>query len=164
MGKRPLAPWRARRALVGRVLPEIAKLEAAGVVVAREEGASKYVSIDETSRESRLVRDLVLLAFGPKTLLETALEGVEGIDFALIFGSWARRYHGESGLTPNDIDVLVVGEPNVGKIYDAVNQVEDVIHKNVNVVVVAHAKWQSEDAPLIKQIKHERPVFLELTA
>ena len=36
---------------------------------------------------------------------------MKGIERALIYGSWAARFHGQSGPPPNDIDVLVVGDP-----------------------------------------------------
>ena len=36
------------------------------------------------------------------------LEGVEGIEKAYLFGSWAARYAGEAGRAPADLDVLVI--------------------------------------------------------
>lgn len=42
-----------------------------------------------------------------------ALSGVEKL---FIFGSWAARFEGDRGFPPNDIDVLIIGNPDVGAV------------------------------------------------
>jgi hypothetical protein len=42
-------------------------------------------------------------------VLAEELGGVEGIDSAYLFGSWAARYAGEAGRPPADLDVPVIG-------------------------------------------------------
>jgi hypothetical protein len=56
--------------------------------------------------------NLLLLGYGPKTVVETALTGIPGVQRAFIGGSWAARYHGQHGAFPNDVDVIVVGKPD----------------------------------------------------
>ncbi|HSM45159.1 MAG TPA: hypothetical protein VK969_09110 [Acidimicrobiia bacterium] len=43
------------------------------------------------------------------------------------------------------VDVLVVGEPDVGKVYDAVSAVEAEIGRSVNVTVRSPAEWAKAD-------------------
>ena len=42
--------------------------------------------------------------------------GLAGIERAVIYGSWARRYQGEAGPLPQDVDLLVIGAPAVGEV------------------------------------------------
>ncbi|MHB1472940.1 MAG: hypothetical protein ACYCV4_04815 [Dermatophilaceae bacterium] len=50
------------------------------------------------------LRDLVTVVAGPAHVLAEELCSLAGIDFAVVFGSWAARYRGEHGPIPNDID------------------------------------------------------------
>jgi predicted nucleotidyltransferase len=52
------------------------------------------------------------LAFagGVIPMLTHAFGDNPAIDEVFIFGSWAARYHGEPGPSPNDVDVAVVSE------------------------------------------------------
>jgi hypothetical protein len=52
---------------------------------------------------------LTLVTFGPQTVVADELAGL-GAEQVLAYGSWAARYHGETGDLPVDIDVLVVGD------------------------------------------------------
>lgn len=46
-------------------------------------------------------------------MFEERLRCLAGVDRALIFGSWARRYHREPGPLPQDIDLIVIGVADV---------------------------------------------------
>ena len=48
------------------------------------------------------------MPYGALALLPGILADVDGIEEALIYGSWAARFTGEVGADPNDIDVLVI--------------------------------------------------------
>jgi predicted nucleotidyltransferase len=70
-------------------------------------------------------------------LLEARLSAVTGVEKAYIFGSWARRFHGDPGPLPRDIDVLVVGGADPDEIYRATRAVEEHLGIEVNPIVVA---------------------------
>ena len=55
------------------------------------------------------LRSILLKTVGPKAVLEQQLARSRGLERALIYGSWARRYHGEPGPFPQDIDLMVIG-------------------------------------------------------
>jgi predicted nucleotidyltransferase len=44
------------------------------------------------------------------------------MEHASVFGSWAQRYLGEPGPAPTDIDLLVVGRPDMDVLADAVSR------------------------------------------
>lgn len=54
-----------------------------------------------------------------------------------IYGSWADP----AERSPADIDVLVVGDPDMGELHDAVAAVETAVGRDVNVTVRSEEEW-----------------------
>src|SRR5438128_5050737 len=75
---------------------EITALERATLVRTSRVGNVRLATADTESPYFEDLRSLLLKAYGPATVLADALDGVSGVDAAYIFGSWARRYRGET--------------------------------------------------------------------
>lgn len=88
----------------GNTAREVARLENAGIMTARRVGRTKLVRANADAPFYRPLFELIMIVLGPATVLAEHLGDIEGIVFADIFGSWAARYHGESGPQPADID------------------------------------------------------------
>jgi len=133
----------ARRAgtSLGGTHKEVERLEASGLVTSTTVGRNRLVAADETSPLYPELRGLLLKAVGPEPLLRSGLAHLDGIQEAFIFGSWADP----TQRSPADIDVLVIGEPDVGEVYDAVSAVEAELGRPVNVTVRAPAEWDNAD-------------------
>ncbi|MHB8187739.1 MAG: nucleotidyltransferase family protein [Dermatophilaceae bacterium] len=99
------------------------------------------------------LRDLVTVVAGPAHVLAEELCSLAGIDFAVVFGSWAARYRGEHGPIPNDIDVLVVGSPDRDDIYDAAHRAQGRLGREVNPIVASFNRWNSDDDPLMRDVR-----------
>jgi len=95
----------------GGVAREATRLEQAGLISSTRVGRQRHVRANTESPYYEPLRDLLARAYGPPRLIGCALAKVKGIERALIYGSWAARFHGQPGPPPNDIDVLVVGDP-----------------------------------------------------
>ena len=67
--------------------------------------------------------------------------GIEGIDEAHLFGSWAARYAGEIGRAPGDIDVLVIGAPDRDVAYEAAERASRRLAHEVNVTFRSREWW-----------------------
>ena len=64
--------------------------------------------------------DVLTRAFGVPAVVADALQPIEGIEEAYIYGSWAARHEGQGGQRPvGDIDVLILGDPGRDQLYDA---------------------------------------------
>lgn len=87
---------------------ELARLEAAGLITTRRIGNAKLVSADERQPYHQALRQLLGYVGGVIPALRAAYEDNSEISEVFIFGSWARRFHGESGRPPNDVDVAIV--------------------------------------------------------
>jgi predicted nucleotidyltransferase len=138
---------------------EVERLEAAGLLTSKRVGRARLVRSDPDSPVHREVRDLLAKAFGPAPLLERELARIEGVVEAYIYGSWARRFHGEPGVLPRDVDLLVIGHADPEEVYRAAQAVEQQLGLEINPIVVGDADW---DHPLglLERIKNQPVVEL----
>jgi predicted nucleotidyltransferase len=99
------------------------------------------------------LRSILLKTIGPKAVLEERLTGLPGVDRAMIYGSWARRYHGEVGPLPQDVDVLVIGSGDVGEIRAEADIATRKLGRDVNVTVLTPAEWEKAGSGFIAHVK-----------
>ncbi|MFA5787438.1 MAG: MarR family transcriptional regulator [Actinomycetota bacterium] len=132
---------------------EVERLSRSGLVKYQRTGRTKLVQANEASPYFPELRALLLKASGPASLLRDLLARVPGVEEAYIFGSWARRYEGEVGPAPADVDVLVVGEPDVDAVDSACRRAERRLNLEVNPVVLSRSEWQSKASGFVKQVR-----------
>ncbi|MEI6623218.1 MAG: ArsR family transcriptional regulator [Actinomycetes bacterium] len=140
---------------------DIGYLTESGFVIERTDGRSRKLSARTDHPLTDPLRQLVVSAFGPPAVLAEELNGVEGIDEQLIFGSWAARYQGEPGRFPGDIDVLIVGNPKRATVHEATASAAARLNLEVNATVVSPDRWQTSDDPLMASIKSRPVVVIE---
>ena len=88
---------------------EVELLRDTGIVtVTPGPGRSKVVAANWDLPWAADLRRILTHTAGLVPALESMLADDSRIEAAYIFGSWARRYHGEAGHFPNDIDLVVV--------------------------------------------------------
>jgi DNA-binding transcriptional ArsR family regulator len=132
---------------------EVARLVDAGLLTDRRRGRMHFVSPDRMSPYFSELGALLLKAIGPRQVLAKALATVEGIEAAYIFGSWARRYQGEPGGPPGDIDLVIVGQPDVDAVYEAARRASNELGQEVNPVILSAAEWRVGRSGFIRQLR-----------
>ena len=123
---------------------EVARLLDAGILVERIVGRSRLVRANTDSPLVRPLREILTVAVGPAVLLAAAFDEIPGIHSAFIYGSFAARMRGIDGPVPHDIDVMVIGAPDVDAIYDACTRVESEVHRPVNPTVLSPDEFAEE--------------------
>ncbi len=136
---------------------EVQRAEEAGVVGSRKVGNTRLVRAVVDGPLTEPLTELLLRSFGPKQVLAEALRDVPGIDAAFLFGSWAARYAGERGRPPEDIDVLVIGEPDRNRLDDAITAAEQRLTRPVQVTIRRRSWWAKGDDAFHKEIL-KRPI------
>jgi predicted nucleotidyltransferase len=134
---------------LGGAHKEVERLESSGLVKSTPVGRNRFIEANESSPVYPELRGLLLKTLGPEPLLRSALADIDGIREAFIYGSWAdpaRR-------SPADIDVLVVGEPDVGVVYDTASAVEAEVGRPVNITVRSPTEWADADGAFERAIK-----------
>lgn len=134
---------------LGGAHKEVERLESAGLVRSTTVGRNRLIESNPSSPVYMELRGLLLKTLGPETLLRSSLADVSGIEEAFIFGSWADP----AEKSPADIDVLVVGDPDVGEVYDAASAVEAEIGRPVNVTVRSPKEWAEADGAFERAVR-----------
>jgi DNA-binding transcriptional ArsR family regulator len=132
---------------------EIDRLVQAGLLEDRRQGRMHFVRPDPANPYFPELSGLLLKALGPRSVLAERLDGIAGVDAAYLFGSWARRYEGEPGPPPGDIDVVIVGEPDVDEVYEACRQAGATLGQEVNPVILTPAEWKGRRSGFVRQVR-----------
>lgn len=132
---------------------EVARLVQAGLFQDRRQGRMHFVAANQASPYFPELAGLLLKAIGPKEVLADELAGVPGIKEAHIFGSWARRYDGLPGDPPRDVDLVVIGEPDVDTVYAACQRAAQTISQEVNPVVLTQKEWKQKRSGFLREIQ-----------
>lgn len=137
---------------------EIERAEAAGLVTSRKVGNTRLVRADTGSPYFQGLSQVLTRAFGVPAVLAAALRPLDGITAAFIYGSWAARYAGQDGPRPvEDIDLLVLGEPDRDRLYAAIERVEPRLGRPVQ-VTIRDADWLEEGEGSFHDTVTSRPM------
>lgn len=142
------------------VTREIQRASEAGLVVTREVGRAKLVRADTDSVMSEPLTRLLLLSFGPVVVVAEELAGIGDIEAAYIFGSWAARYMGQAGPSPQDLDLLIIGTPDRDVVYAAADRIERRVGRPVQVTFRSLARWNEPGEDSFVQEVRKRPLVL----
>lgn len=149
----------ARRigALPATVHREVGRLVQSGLVTDRSVGRSRLVRVNPEHELHHPLRELILLSYGPRVVLELLTAELAGVERAYIYGSWAARYTGEIGAVPRDIDLLVVGSTSRDVLEDVAREAEAILGREVNPTRVSAQEWDGDRTPFITTVK-SRPL------
>jgi len=148
---------------VSSVYREVERAEAAGLVTSYKIGNTRLVQANPDSPYYAGLADVLVKAFGPPHVIASALGGIDGIDSAYIYGSWAARFSGVEGNRPvGDIDVLILGSPDRNPLYDALATAEKRLGRPIQATIRAPG-WLTTGEGNFHATITERPL-VELTA
>ena len=125
---------------------EVGRLLDAGILSERHVGRTRLVRADDESPVVRPLREILRVATGPAMMLAEELALICGIESAFLYGSFAARMLGDAGPAPHDIDLMVLGEPDVDTIYEVCTRVEDVVHRPVNPAILTPEEFAGSSA------------------
>ncbi|GAA4063540.1 hypothetical protein GCM10023065_13170 [Microbacterium laevaniformans] len=131
---------------------EVGRLLDAGIVVERLVGRTRLLRANADSPLVPPLREILLIATGPVALLSAEFAGIEGIESAFLYGSFAARMQGVEGAAPNDIDVMVIGAPDPDLVYQACDRVEDVVRRPVNPTILSRSE-AGADSGFLAQVR-----------
>ena len=122
------------------VSEELRRLAELGVLRTEPVGRSLVYFVDERSPLVPELRGLVQKTIGVPALLQQALDGLEGVEGAYIFGSHASGR--ESG--SSNVDLLVLGRPDRTALSERLASVERTIRRDINVITTTAAQMRGK--------------------
>jgi predicted nucleotidyltransferase/biotin operon repressor len=134
---------------------EAERLEQAGILTSERVGNARLIRPNESSPFYPELSGLIFKAFGPRPVLRELLRHLPGVERAFIFGSWARRYAGESGEAPGDIDLLILGEPDRRTLSRLCREASQELGLDVRPTVLAPEEWETDATGFIRSVKDQ---------
>lgn len=119
---------------------EVARLLEAGILIERPVGRTRLIRANPDSPLAGPLREILIVSAGPAALLADEFGRIPGVDSAFLYGSFAARLRGVEGAAPNDIDVMVIGTPDVNEVYEICTRVEAAVHRPVNPTILTAAE------------------------
>lgn len=142
---------------------EVSRIVQMGLATTEKRGQSVEVQARRDTSIFRPLAELLGLTYGPAVVIPKYLAGIAGIGSAYIYGSWAARRVGEPGDMPGDVDLLIVGNPPRGEIYEAVRRAGSALVREVNPRIVSVAAWDAADTdPFLRTLTQRPLVRLDL--
>lgn len=133
---------------------EVARLIDAGILTERTVGRARLIGGNPDSPLVEPLRRILAVAAGPALYLTDEFSRIPGVETAFIYGSFAARASGVVGPPPQDVDVLVIGDPDREAIYAACERVEAKVGRPVNAAIFTPAEVASgEYAGFLDQIR-----------
>jgi hypothetical protein len=138
---------------------EVQRLLKAGILHERKAGRTRMISANPRSPLVAPLREILLIATGPAALLSEELRTIRGVQRAFLFGSFAARSVGIDGGDPKDIDLMVVGDPELAEIYDLCDRVEKQVGRPVNPTVLTEQEFAA-DSGFLRSVRESPTVTL----
>lgn len=123
----------------GSVQRELARLEAAGIVIARRIGNQKHYQANHANPIFSELRSIVVKTFGVADVLRAALQPLlSTIELAFVYGSMAKgSEHGGS-----DIDLMVIGAvPTNAALLEALSPASAQLGRSINPTLYTPAEF-----------------------
>ncbi len=127
------------KAQYSAVWRELKNLEEAGLLQSERSGGRKLFHLNPKFPIIPELRNILLKTVSAGDLVRNALYGVEGIEVAFIFGSFAK---GEVD-AESDLDIMIIGEVDVGQVTTVVDEIEQMLSREVNYILFTREEWDS---------------------
>ncbi len=144
------------------VAREVERLTEVGLLESELRSGRRTVWAASSSPIFDELRSILIKTIGPTAVLEERFAGIRGVDQAMIYGSWARRYHGETGPLPQEVDLLVIGGGSVGEIRAEADIATRKLGRDVHVTVLTPTEWEAAESGFIAHVKDGPLVELDL--
>jgi len=142
---------------VPTAMREVDRLLDAQLVTEKHFGRTRVIQANALHELYPAIRKIVSYTYGPAAVLPIALSGIDGLEKAYIYGSWAARLKRQRGPEPRDVDVLLVGYMNRIEASRAASNAERHLDREVNVQFVSNSEWEKAESGFIKTVK-SRPL------
>ena len=123
------------------------------IVNEEKKGKVTLVSINKRLPYFAELKNLLIKTVGLGDLLTSALSELDGIRYALVYGSFASGEESSS----SDVDLLIVGDTGEEKILGAIDSIEKEVGREINYIL-----WNEKE--LMKRVKSRHHLLMEIAA
>jgi predicted nucleotidyltransferase len=113
---------------VSMIRKELNRLEEDGIFLSREKGNAIYYLLNKSYPLFDELKSIVSKTIGVQGLLKEILNRMKGIEFAFVYGSFAK--HEETA--KSDIDLFIVGKLDEARLLREINKLEGKLKREIN--------------------------------
>ena len=124
-----------------------------GILVEEKKGKVTLVSVNKKLPYFTELKGLLTKTVGLGDLIRTALPGLKGIRYALIYGSFASGEETES----SDVDLLIIGDVDEEEVLKATREIENKIGREINYILWSEKEFE-------KRIKSKHHLLLDIVS
>lgn len=142
----------------GNLVRKLKELEEEGILKSEWRGNQRYYTLNPSFPLIKEYKKIILKTVGFEAMLKTALQEVEDIKKAILFGSYAQDKMDLS----SDIDLLVVGNHNTIELQRKIAAVQKTTNREVNVISMSPKEYSKKlkTDPLLKSIHEKKRIIL----
>jgi len=119
---------------------EMAKLEELGILRSKRTGNLKHFQTNRECPFFEELKGLVLKTSGVAGRIRASLQRLKGIEFAIIYGSYAK---GEEK-ADSDVDLLIIGEVDIDRLDANLGKLEKTLGREINYVLYSMEEFKSK--------------------
>jgi predicted nucleotidyltransferase len=119
---------------------EMSKLENLGILTSKKIGNTKHFQANPHCAFFRELKGLVLKTAGVAGQIKVALERLTGVQFAFIYGSYAK---GEEK-AHSDVDLMIIGDVDVNQLDPLASSLEKRLGREVNYLLISQVEFQAK--------------------
>ncbi|NBB81116.1 MAG: toxin-antitoxin system toxin subunit [Verrucomicrobia bacterium] len=122
---------------LGSIQREVANLRDAELILEERDGNRLYFKANTANPIFPELQGIALKTTGLRQQLAEALHGLDGVDLAFVYGSYAA---GKAG-SESDIDLFVIGSVGLRKLSPRLRPIADTMNREINPSVMSAASY-----------------------
>lgn len=145
---------------LGTVQQELEKLGTADLLTNRRDGNRRYYRANTQHPVFPDLQQLVLKTSALRDVLVGAINNIDGIEVAFVFGSLALGH----GRAESDIDLIVVGRAGLRALAAGLRRASRQLHREINPHTFTPAEWskkQKAGNAFLASVLREQKLFLK---
>ena len=134
-----------------RARQELLKLQEIDLVAMKKKGNLNIFSLNSDNYFLKEITGIMKKCFGIEDDIKQALEEIDGIVFAFLFGAYVKRHF----KTKSDIGLFIIGEVAKEKIQDAINPIKKFVGREINYRIATPKEFREKrkEEPLKKILR-----------
>jgi predicted nucleotidyltransferase len=137
---------------LGTLQSEVEKLCAADLLLSRRDGNRRYFKANTTHPLFPDLHQLVLKTAGLREVLAEALQDIDGVELAFVFGSLASG----TGKAGSDVDFLVIGDVGLRTLAPRLRKAAEWLGREINPVTMTASDFVRD--------RNDKPFLLDVLA
>ena len=145
---------------IGAIQTEVKKLHALELIVTRKDGNRQYFKANTEHPLYHEIESIIRKSSGPHTVIKTVLSKFKEIEFAFIFGSYAKN----EMTAKSDIDLFIIGNISSRTISEKLFDIKNKIGREVNEHVYSKETFKKSLATkrhFLLSLKETPKIFLK---